>query len=247
VIDADGLNAFEGVVEDLRPDEEFKSLPFARVLTPHPGEMSRLAGVPTHEVQSNRISIARKLAQESRATVVLKGHRTVIASPDGQIWINSTGNPGMAKGGSGDVLSGIIAAMLSQPPAHPGWASWKADWDEETEFGDALSARAFRYVSRQDPNAAMIRTLATEYGKTGDTRVQLQLNILMKEKVEQVVRLINSLVIAKGVFLHGLAGDVAASLHGEQSMIATDIINCLGQAFAICEQEALSKFAYLQR
>lgn len=247
VIDADGLNAFEGLAEELQPDAEFKSLPFARVLTPHPGEMSRLTGMPTGEIQSNRVFVARKLAQESRTTVVLKGHRTVIASPDGQVWINSTGNPGMAKGGSGDVLSGIIAAVLSQPPAQPGWAAWKADWKEETEFGDALSAQVFRYVSRQDPDAATIRKLAKEYGKKSDPDPKSVLNMLMKNKAEQVVRLINSLVVASGVFLHGLAGDIAASLHGEKSMIASDIIHCLGEAFAVCEDEALSKFSYLQR
>ncbi|HEX3093024.1 MAG TPA: NAD(P)H-hydrate dehydratase [Candidatus Angelobacter sp.] len=247
VIDADGLNAFEGLVEELQPDKEFTSLPFVRVLTPHPGEMSRLTGVPTGQIQSQRVFMARKLAKETQTCVVLKGHRTVIASPDAQIWINSTGNPGMAKGGSGDVLSGIIAGLLSQPPAQPGWVSWKADWNEETEFGDPLSARVFRYVSREDPGAATIRTLAREFGKTGDTKLQSQLNMLMKDKAQQAVRLINSLVVAGGVFLHGLAGDIAASLYGQQSMIATDIINCLGEAFAVCEAEALSKFVYLQR
>jgi hydroxyethylthiazole kinase-like uncharacterized protein yjeF len=247
VIDADGLNAFEGLVEELQPDKEFASLPFVRVLTPHPGEMSRLTGVPTGQIQSQRVFMARKLAKETQTCVVLKGHRTVIANPDAQIWINSTGNPGMAKGGSGDVLSGIIGGLLSQPPAQPGWVSWKADWNEETEFGDPLSARVFRYVSRQDPDAATIRTLAREFGKTGDTNLQSQLDMLMKDKAQQAVRLINSLVVAGGVFLHGLAGDIAASLYGQQSMIATDIINCLGEAFAVCEDEAASKFVYLQR
>jgi hydroxyethylthiazole kinase-like uncharacterized protein yjeF len=247
VIDADGLNAFEGLVEELQPDKEFASLPLVRVLTPHPGEMSRLTGVPTGQIQSQRVFMARKLAKETQTCVVLKGHRTVIANPDAQIWINSTGNPGMAKGGSGDVLSGIIGGLLSQPPAQPGWVSWKADWNEETEFGDPLSARVFRYVSRQDPDAATIRTLAREFGKTGDTNLQSQLDMLMKDKAQQAVRLINSLVVAGGVFLHGLAGDIAASLYGQQSMIATDIINCLGEAFAVCEDEAASKFVYLQR
>ena len=220
---------------------------FVRVLTPHPGEMSRLTGMPTGEIQDNRIFIARKLSKETQTTVVLKGHRTAIANPDGQIWINSTGNPGMAKGGSGDVLSGIIAGLLSQPPAHPGFVSWRPDWNDETEFGDAVSALVFRYVSRQDPDAATIRALALEFGKTGDVNVQSQLKQLMTSKAEQAARLINSLVVANAVYLHGLAGDIAASLYGQQSMIATDIINCLGEAFAVCEQEAFSKFTYLQR
>jgi ADP-dependent NAD(P)H-hydrate dehydratase / NAD(P)H-hydrate epimerase len=247
VIDADGLNAFEGVAEELQPDKEFTYLPFIRVLTPHPGEMSRLTGVPTGEIQQKRVFMARKLAKETQTAVVLKGHRTLIASPDGQVWINSTGNPGMAKGGSGDVLSGIIAGLLSQPPAHPGGVFWKADWTDETEFADPLSEQTFRYVSRQDPDVATIRKLAKEYGKKSDPNPKSQLNMLMQNKTEQVVRLINSLVVGNGVYLHGLAGDIAASLYGERSMTATDIIHCLGEAFAVCEDEALSKFAYLQR
>ena len=248
VIDADGLNAFEGLAEELQPDKEFTDLPFfCRVLTPHPGEMSRLIGVPTGQIQSQRVFMARKLAKETQTCVVLKGHRTVIASSDAQIWINSTGNPGMAKGGSGDVLSGIIGGLLSQPPAQPGRVSWKADWNEETEFGDPLSARVFRYVSRQDPDTTTIRALARDFGKTGDTKLPIAAQHAHEDKAQQAIRLINSLVVARGYILHGLAGDIAASLYGQQSMIATDIINCLGEAFAVCEAEALSKFVYLQR
>ena len=113
VIDADGLNAFEGAAEEIRPDSEVD--PFSmRVLTPHPGEMSRLTGLQTGEIQRNRIATAKKLAADTQTCVVLKGHRSVIASPEGQTWINTTGNPGMAKGGSGDVLSGIAAGILAQ-------------------------------------------------------------------------------------------------------------------------------------
>jgi NAD(P)H-hydrate epimerase len=89
------------------------------VLTPHPGEMARLAGITTKEVQANREHLAREFAAEHNVTVVLKGWRTLIAHPDGRIAINSTGNPGMAKGGSGDILTGIVAALLAQHPDHP--------------------------------------------------------------------------------------------------------------------------------
>ncbi len=110
VIDADGLNAFEGSVAKL--DGRRRPL----VLTPHPGEMARLTGLSTADVQKDRIGVARKLAAEQHAIVVLKGHRTVIAQPEGPTWINPTGNPGMATGGTGDVLTGMIAGFIAQQP-----------------------------------------------------------------------------------------------------------------------------------
>jgi NAD(P)H-hydrate epimerase len=87
------------------------------VLTPHPGEMARLAGISTKEVQANRETLAREFAIRHQVTLVLKGWRTLIAHPDGSMAINTTGNPGMAKGGSGDILTGIVAAMVAQHPA----------------------------------------------------------------------------------------------------------------------------------
>ena len=119
VIDADGLNAFTGRITELQPDKDVNPLAI-RVLTPHPGEMSRLAGIPTAEVQANRVSTARKIAKETQCCTVLKGHRTLIAGPQDYVWINTTGNPGMAKGGTGDVLSGIVAGMLAQWPGQLG-------------------------------------------------------------------------------------------------------------------------------
>lgn len=92
------------------------------ILTPHPGEMARLAGMSTKEVQAQREPLAREFAAKHHVTVVLKGWRTLIAHPDGRIAINTTGNPGMAKGGSGDILTGIVAAMLAQFPNQPGEA-----------------------------------------------------------------------------------------------------------------------------
>ena len=84
------------------------------IITPHPGEMARLAGSTTEEVQANRIEVASDFANTHHVYVVLKGHRTVVATPEGRIFINPTGNAGMATGGTGDVLTGMIAAFLAQ-------------------------------------------------------------------------------------------------------------------------------------
>ncbi len=108
VLDADGLNAFAGEGALLAE----RSLPL--VLTPHPGEMARLAGTEVAAVEADRVGVAEAAAKQWGAVVVLKGARTVIASPEGYTGINSTGNPGMATGGTGDVLTGVIAAMLAQ-------------------------------------------------------------------------------------------------------------------------------------
>jgi ADP-dependent NAD(P)H-hydrate dehydratase / NAD(P)H-hydrate epimerase len=109
VIDADGLNAFAGDPERLAGREGREV-----IITPHPGEMARLVGMSTDEVQSSRLEIARNFAIAHHVFVVLKGHRTLIATPDEKVFINPTGNPGMATGGTGDVLTGMIAAWLAQ-------------------------------------------------------------------------------------------------------------------------------------
>ena len=88
-----------------------------RVLTPHPGEMARLLKRTIAEVQADRIGLARGFAVERKVWIVLKGTRTVIAAPDGRVWINPTGSPALATGGTGDVLTGIIAGLLAQFPA----------------------------------------------------------------------------------------------------------------------------------
>jgi hydroxyethylthiazole kinase-like uncharacterized protein yjeF len=84
------------------------------IITPHPGEMARLIGASVDEVQANRIQVTAEFAATRRIYVVLKGHRTIIATPEGHIYINPTGNAGMATGGTGDVLTGMIAAWLAQ-------------------------------------------------------------------------------------------------------------------------------------
>jgi NAD(P)H-hydrate epimerase len=109
VIDADGLNAFSEEPDKLA-GREGRDV----IITPHPGEMGRLVGMSADEVQASRLEIARNFAAAHHVYVVLKGHRTIIATPDEKIFINPTGNPGMATGGTGDVLTGMIAAWLAQ-------------------------------------------------------------------------------------------------------------------------------------
>ncbi|GIP41164.1 bifunctional NAD(P)H-hydrate repair enzyme Nnr [Paenibacillus sp. J31TS4] len=110
LLDADALNMLADAPDfALWPRREAPT-----VLTPHPGEMARLAKLTTADVQRDRIGIARRYAQEHGVTLVLKGARTVVATPKGVVYVNTTGNPGMAKGGTGDVLSGVIASLLAQ-------------------------------------------------------------------------------------------------------------------------------------
>jgi len=108
VLDADGVNAFAGnetaLSGRLRP----------LVLTPHPGEMGRLLGMSGKDVQSRRFQLAREFARRHRCHLVLKGHRTLVATPEGRVHVNPTGNPGMATGGSGDVLTGLLLGLLAQ-------------------------------------------------------------------------------------------------------------------------------------
>ncbi len=116
VIDADGLNILAKSIELLAG---VGGAARTLVLTPHPGEMARLAGITTAEVQADRLNVARKFATENHVTLVLKGAHTLIAHPDGRVAVNTTGNPGMAKGGSGDLLTGVISGLLAQFPEDP--------------------------------------------------------------------------------------------------------------------------------
>ena len=158
VLDADALNAFEGSATNL--NGRGRSL----VITPHPGEMSRLTGLSVAEIQAHRVEVAKKFAREHELVVVLKGHRTLIASPDGEVWVNPNGNPGMATGGTGDVLTGMVAGLIAQYPEN------------------VLEATAL------------------------------------------------------AVYLHGLAGDLAREELGENSLVATDVVSFLPEAFACARQ-----------
>ena len=152
VLDADGLNAFDGHAQELRAARKMLAL------TPHPGEMARLVGSDTKQIQSRRLEVARKAAAEWNAFVILKGHQTVIAAPNGDAWINSTGNAGMATGGTGDVLTGMLAGLIAQ-------------------HGVGVLALCF------------------------------------------------------GVYLHGLAGDIAYADSGEAPLMATDLIRSIPRAY----------------
>jgi len=153
VIDADALNAFAGKAAQLNGSGR------VMVLTPHPGEMARLAGLTVKEVEADRVGLARRFATEHQLTLVLKGWRTLVAHPDGSIAVNTSGNPAMAKGGSGDILTGIVAAMLAQFPG-------------------------------------------------------------------EVARAVET-----AVYLHGLAGDFAAHAMDEHTVLATDTVTHLSDAF----------------
>jgi len=157
VLDADGLNAFAGRLGELA------DRPAPTVLTPHPGEMGRLLGISSTEVQKDRLAAARRAAQEADAVVVLKGHQTLVASPDGTVHVNPTGNPGMATGGTGDVLAGLLVALLGRG---------------EPELGAELAA-------------------------------------------------------CLAVYLHGLAGDLAAEIQGEEGLAARDVLDALPDAFEV--------------
>ncbi len=167
VLDADGLNAFDSGRASLL-DGRTRTL----VLTPHPGEMARLLGYSIEQVEADRIGIARNFAAGHNLTLVLKGWRTLVAHPDGRVAVNTTGNPGLAKGGSGDMLTGIVAAMLAQYPDHVAEAVEAAVYlhglaadlavestDERallaTDVMSALS-RAFRYRNTDQDDAIWI-------------------------------------------------------------------------------------------
>ena len=110
VLDADGLNA---AAQLLAGGRELPHPAGELIVTPHPGEMARLTGLPAAQINADREGTARQYAQAWNAVVVLKGARTVVAAPDGRMLVNPTGNPGLARGGSGDVLAGMTAALLA--------------------------------------------------------------------------------------------------------------------------------------
>ena len=143
ILDADGLNAFAGKARDLakRKTEHL-------ALTPHPGEMARLLGVSNAAVQTDRLGIALKAAKAWKAHVILKGFHTILATPDGHAFVNTTGNPGMAKGGTGDVLTGILAGMVAQLGLQ--------HWERALALGVYLHGRAGDERVRQDGETGLI-------------------------------------------------------------------------------------------
>ena len=174
VVDADGLNLLAADVSKLQGVAEGRTL----VLTPHPGEMARLTGLTIPEVQADRVGVAREFAVRHGLTVVLKGWRTVIAQPDGEVAVNTSGNPAMAKGGSGDLLTGLIAGLLAQHPGEPGLAVEAAVYlhglagdlavaeaDQHTLLATDLVAyfsRAFRYLPQGPDGYCWLQGIAAQ-------------------------------------------------------------------------------------
>lgn len=138
VVDADGINALCGGIDII------KKCKAPVILTPHPGEMARLYGISASEVEANRITCAETFAREHGCVLVLKGANTIVASPDGKIAFNTTGNPGMATGGSGDVLAGITVSLLAQ--GMPPFEAAKAAVFLHGAAGDKAAARKSRHA-----------------------------------------------------------------------------------------------------
>jgi hydroxyethylthiazole kinase-like uncharacterized protein yjeF len=148
ILDADGLNAFAGRADDLG-DRKTAFL----AITPHPGEMARLTGGSTEEVQEDRVKTAQDAAKRWNAHVILKGSHTVIAAPDGRVLLNATGNSGLAKGGSGDILTGILAALTGQFKTD--------DWLRVLTLGVYLHGAAADFaVSGTDPSGLLAGEVA---------------------------------------------------------------------------------------
>jgi NAD(P)H-hydrate epimerase len=186
VIDADALNILAAKPVLLTKLAKGRAL----VLTPHPGEMARLAGVTVAEVQADRLGVARSFAQRTGVTLVLKGARTLIAHPDGRVAVNTTGNPGMAKGGSGDLLMGLIAGLLAQYPAEVARAVEAAVYlhglaadmtvraaNEHTLLAtDSIAqlARAFRFQTRGPNGYLWIQGLPAELSQAAAFQEEFQ-------------------------------------------------------------------------
>jgi len=145
ILDADGLNAF-AEKSDTLGDLKTKFL----AITPHPGEMARLLNSSTKDVQEDRVKTAQDAARRWNAHVILKGSHTVIAAPDGQIFINTSGNPGLAKGGSGDVLTGLLAGLTAQFKTD--------DWARILALGVYLHGKAAELATKNTDESGLLAT-----------------------------------------------------------------------------------------
>ena len=148
VLDADGLNAFAGRADELRGRH-----PRPISITPHPGEMSRLYGGSSQSVQSDRLRVAQDAARRWSACVILKGFHSIIAGPGGSVFVSTSGNAGLAKGGSGDVLTGILGGLTGQ--------FGTADWPRVLALGVYLHGLAAEIVTRDtDPSGLLAGEVA---------------------------------------------------------------------------------------
>jgi NAD(P)H-hydrate epimerase len=145
VLDADGLNAFAGSADVLR-DRKTKFI----AITPHPGEMARLLMRSTKDVQEDRVKTAQDAARRWNAHVILKGSHTIITGPEGQVFINTSGNPGLAKGGSGDVLTGVLAALTAQFKTD--------DWARVLALGVYLHGKAAEFATKNTDQSGLLAT-----------------------------------------------------------------------------------------
>jgi NAD(P)H-hydrate epimerase len=145
ILDADGLNAFAGNADILRA----RKAKFLAV-TPHPGEMARLLMSSTKDVQQDRVKTAQDAARRWNAHVILKGSHTIIAAPDGQIFVNTSGNAGLAKGGSGDILTGVLAALTAQFKT--------ADWTRVLALGVYLHGKAAEFAVKNTDESGLLAT-----------------------------------------------------------------------------------------
>jgi len=145
VLDADGLNAFAGNADTLR-QRRAKFL----AITPHPGEMARLLTNSTKDVQEDRVRTAQEAAKKWNVHVVLKGSHTLIASPQGEIFVNTSGNPGLAKGGSGDILTGLLAALTAQFKTN--------DWTRTLALGVYLHGKAAELATAATDESGLLAT-----------------------------------------------------------------------------------------
>ena len=152
VLDADALNALAD--GSLRGE-----LPEHTVLTPHPGEAARLLHMTTAEVQADREAAARQLADEYRCVVALKGNQTLVAAPGGPVWVNPTGNAGLARGGSGDVLAGLLAGLLAA-----GWQQGRTALDAAMTAVWLHGAAADRCAKRRSKTAMLPQDLFEDLG-----------------------------------------------------------------------------------
>ncbi len=220
ILDADGLNAFEKHYQELVRRGDAAAL---RVLTPHPGEAARLTGMSIKELQADRLGVARKMAKETGTFVVLKGWHTIVASPEGEVYINMTGNPAMAKGGSGDVLSGMVAAALAR---HQGGLGLMPE-TPVSEF--------------EEVNALLGELYKMEPGleKIDDEELIPNFNrISASLKIQKV---------AAAVHLHGLAGDFARDMLHENSVLASDILQAISRVFHECDLQMERGLFYLHK
>jgi hydroxyethylthiazole kinase-like uncharacterized protein yjeF len=148
ILDADGLNCFDGEAYKLGQ----RKTQFLAV-TPHPGEMARLLGVKNSDVQSDRLKLATEAAKKWKAHVILKGFHTILAAPDGRVFVNTTGGPSLAKGGTGDVLTGVLAALTAQFGTE--------DWLRVLALGVFLHGMAGDMLSREeDPSGILAHQVA---------------------------------------------------------------------------------------